>query len=179
MIFLTVGSSHFQFHRLLREVDFLISAGVLSDLVAQTGLTHYAPRNYAWRPFMTSQDMRLHLQKAEFVICHGGCGTLNECLGLRKKIIVVPRLARFAEAPDNHQMEIVDLLGQANSILVVREIHELQQRLGEVKTWEPNFERTDGSSLAAQILDRYIQSAFVPKTSNRGWLSILSRFRFM
>jgi UDP-N-acetylglucosamine transferase subunit ALG13 len=139
MIFVTIGSSHFGFARLIVEVDRLAGMGALPDVVAQIGQTDYEPRHCFWQRFLTPAEMQTNMQKADFVICHAGCGTIEEGLHLQKKMIVVPRLGRLDEAPDDHQLEIARLLAARNRILLAYEVQELDARVREIDDWTPSF----------------------------------------
>jgi UDP-N-acetylglucosamine transferase subunit ALG13 len=139
VIFVTIGSSHFGFARLIAEVDRLAGVGVLCDVVAQIGETEYEPRHCFWQRFLAPAEIRANMQKAEFVICHAGCGTLEDGLRLRKKMIVVPRLGRLEEAPDDHQLEIARLLAAHHRILLVHEVQELAGCVRQVPEWTPSF----------------------------------------
>jgi UDP-N-acetylglucosamine transferase subunit ALG13 len=139
MVFVTIGSSHFGFDRLILEVDRLAGTGVLSDVVAQIGETTHEPRHCRWQRFLPPAQMQATMQNADFVICHAGCGTLEDGLRLRRKMIVVPRLARLKEAPDDHQWEIARLLVAHNRILLASDVQELAFWIQEVHTWSPSF----------------------------------------
>jgi UDP-N-acetylglucosamine transferase subunit ALG13 len=139
MIFVTIGSSHFGFDRLITEVDRLAGEGRISDVTAQIGETAYEPRHCQWQRFLTPAQLRDHMQSADFVICHAGCGTLEDGLRLRKKMIVVPRLGRLKEAPDDHQGEIARLLAAHNRILLAHEVNDIAPCVAKVPTWSPCF----------------------------------------
>jgi UDP-N-acetylglucosamine transferase subunit ALG13 len=139
MIFVTIGSSHFGFDRLIVEVDRLAGAGVLSDVMAQIGETTHEPQHCRWQRFLTPAQVLETMRNADFVICHAGCGTLEDGLRLHRKMIVVPRLARLNEAPDDHQWEITRLLVARRRILVASDVQELASCIQEVHTWSPSF----------------------------------------
>jgi UDP-N-acetylglucosamine transferase subunit ALG13 len=139
MIFVTIGSSHFGFARLIIEVDRLAGLGILSDVIAQIGQTAYEPRHCLWQRFLTPAEIQMNMRKANFVICHAGCGTIEEGVRLHKKMIVVPRLGRLKEAPDDHQWEIARPLVTYNRVLLAREIQELAVRVREITDWTPSF----------------------------------------
>ncbi len=139
MIFVTIGSSHFGFARLIAEVDRLAGTGLLSDVVAQIGETEYEPQHCLWQRFLTTAQFQANMEKADFVICHAGCGTIEEGLHLHKKMIVVPRLGRLKEAPDDHQLEIARLLATRNRILLAYEVQELAACVRQVHDWTPSF----------------------------------------
>ena len=139
MIFVTIGSSHFGFDRLIAEVDRLAGRGELTDVVAQIGETRYEPQHCRWQRFLTPGQLCERMQQADFVICHAGCGTLEDGLRLRKKMIVMPRLVRLKEAPDDHQWEIARLLAAHNRILLAQEASEIAPCVAKVPLWFPCF----------------------------------------
>ena len=112
---------------------------MLSDVVAQIGQTDYEPRHCFWQRFLTPAEIQTNMQKADFVICHAGCGTLEDGPRLHKKMIVMPRLGRLKEAPDDHQLEIARLLAAHNRILLAYEVQELAARVREINDWTPSF----------------------------------------
>ena len=139
MIFVTVGSTVKDFSRLLQWVDYLLEEDLLHDVVAQVGSSAYQPTNYAAYRFLPRSRMSELIEAAEFVVSHGGAATLDECLGLRRKVIVVPRRAEFGESPDNHQFEIAEHLADLNRVLLARDLNELRCRVTEVADWQPVF----------------------------------------
>lgn len=163
MIFVTIGSSHFGFARLIVEVDRLAGLGVLSDVIAQIGQTDYEPRHCVWQRFLTPAEIQTNLQKADFVICHAGCGTLEEGVRLHKKMIVVPRLGRLKEAPDNHQLEIARPLAIYNRVLLAREIQDLAVRVREINDWTPSFAPPRVGNPVVAYITEFIAREIAPR----------------
>lgn len=153
MVFVTVGRVGSDFSRLLRWIDVLVEEGLLHDVVAQVGPTAYQPRNYPAHRFLSCDQLLSLIEQAEFVICHGGAATLDECLALRKKVVVVPRCAEFRESVDDHQFEIAEYLADMNRVLLARNLDELRGRLTEVANWSPVFaeRRSTRQDVAAAI----------------------------
>ena len=162
MIFVTIGSSHFGFARLIAEVDRLAGVGMLSDVVAQIGQTDYEPRHCFWQRFLTPAEVQTNMQKADFVICHAGCGTIEEGLHLCKKMIVVPRLGRLEEAPDDHQLEIARLLAAHNRILLAYEVQELAACVRQVYDWTPSFAPPRVGNPVVEYLVEFIAQEVAP-----------------
>ncbi|MTV80779.1 beta(1,3)galactosyltransferase EpsH, partial [Streptococcus pneumoniae] len=55
----------------------------------------------------------------------GGTASIVKALKLRKKIIAVPRLEQFGEHVDNHQLQIITVLGEEGYILPCFDIEQL------------------------------------------------------
>jgi UDP-N-acetylglucosamine transferase subunit ALG13 len=139
MILVTIGSSHFGFDRLITEVDRLAGRGEITDVLAQIGEGQYVPQHCRWQRFLTPAQLHEYMEQADFVICHAGCGTLEDGLRLRKKMIVMPRQAQLQEAPDDHQWEIARLLAAHNRILLAQEAGEIAPCVAQVPRWSPCF----------------------------------------
>ena len=109
MIFVTLGSQKFQFDRLLQAIDTMIDDGIVTDTVfAQTGASTYTPRNYEAIAFMDRNSFAETMEKATVVITHAGTGAIIGAVKKGKKVIAVPRLAKYGEHVDDHQIQIVN-----------------------------------------------------------------------
>lgn len=157
MVLVTVGVSGPEFRRLFDEVERLIAAGLLEDVVVQVGSDRPVPAGSRRQGLVSRARFLELLAASEFVISHAGCGTLDDCLGLGKKVIAVPREARFGEAPDDHQLEIVRLLAGLDAVLPVFAIDELERRVAEVSTWQPRPAAGPGSNRIPAILDDFVE----------------------
>ncbi|MGG3421161.1 glycosyltransferase [Heyndrickxia faecalis] len=126
MILVTLGTQRFQMNRVVDEIDHLIENKKLrdSEVVLQYGYSKkskYA-KNYQLIDEALFDDL---LNKAEFVICHGGTSSIIKALKASKKVIAVPRMSKFKEHVDDHQIEIVQVLYEKGYIEKVENINEL------------------------------------------------------
>ena len=109
MIFVTVGSQKFQFNRLLEAVDKLVEKQTIKDEVfAQIGYCSYNPQNYAFKPFLNRDEFAELTSRADIVITHGGTGAIIGAVKKGKKVIAVPRLAKYGEHVDDHQLQLIE-----------------------------------------------------------------------
>lgn len=117
MIFVTVGSQKFQFDRLLRAVDDFVASGAAGDVAfAQTGSCTYVPLHMGCEAFLDREGFRRCMDASTIVITHGGTGAIISAVKDGKKVIAVPRLSRYGEHVDDHQMEIVRQFGNMGLI---------------------------------------------------------------
>ena len=127
MIFITLGSQKFQFNRLLMEIDKLIEKGVITDnVVAQTGASDYIPQHYKSYDFLTRDEFQNYMKECELVITHAGTGAIITALKNDKKVIAIPRLAKYGEHVDDHQIQLINEFKELNFIEPVYEIDELE-----------------------------------------------------
>ncbi|HGV3373058.1 TPA: PssE/Cps14G family polysaccharide biosynthesis glycosyltransferase [Streptococcus pneumoniae] len=126
MIFITVGTQKHPFNRLLKKIDQLIELEVIKgEVFAQIGASDYKPKYFSYNSFLSSIDMNEKMREASMVITHGGTASIVKALKLRKKIIAVPRLEQFGEHVDNHQLQIITVLGEEGYILPCFDIEQL------------------------------------------------------
>lgn len=109
MIFVTLGSQKFQFDRLLRKIDGMIEGGMITEPVfAQTGASTYTPKHFEAAAFMDREAFAEKMEQAALVITHAGTGAIVGAVKKGKKVIAVPRLAKYGEHVDDHQLQIVE-----------------------------------------------------------------------
>ena len=146
MIFVTLGSQKFQFNRLLQEVDRLMETGVITDEVfAQTGYCDYIPKNYPYSQFLSREEFAARINAADIVITHGGTGAIIGAVKAEKKVIAFPRLAKYGEHVDDHQLQIIEMFRESNLIVGCMECSELEEALKQVETltFAPYVSNTD------------------------------------
>lgn len=125
MIFITLGSQKFQFNRLLKAMDELVGQGKITEEVfAQTGYSDYKPKNYEFKPFLDRDEFAKITEKADIVVTHGGTGAIIGAVKKGKKVIAVPRLAKYGEHVDDHQLQLV---GQFQELNLIYECDDCQQ----------------------------------------------------
>lgn len=119
MIFISVGTQKQSFRRLFHMVE---ESKVLDfhRIVAQTGYTEFKSDKIETIPFMSNELYKEYIKKSDFVICHGGVGTIFDALYAGKKVLAVPRLSKYAEHVDDHQIEICDELEKEGYILYLK-----------------------------------------------------------
>ena len=148
VIFVTVGTSTFPFDRLMRSVDEL---GLSDELVVQYGASEVIPRARVSRQFMAYPEVLEHMQHARTVVAHGGVGSILTALHAGKHPIVVPRRRQFAEAVDDHQVDLVTQLAQRGVVTLVDSLSELGSRIAEAPGVPVSAAAS--SSLAAAIAE--------------------------
>ncbi|MCL6584923.1 MAG: glycosyltransferase family 28 [Anoxybacillus sp.] len=157
MILVTVGTQRFPFDRLFKELDYLVETGVIKEkIIAQIGYTEYIPKNFETFPFISSEEMDQYLQASTLVITHSGTSSIIKCLKYRKKVIVVPRMAKFKEHVDDHQLEIAQLFAMKNWIEPVYDIKELGMKIQIVKHKRYADYTFDNNQLLSSI-DDYLE----------------------
>lgn len=134
MILVTVGSQKFQFNRLLEEIDKLIDKKIITDKVfAQIGVSDYKPKNYEYVDFMTQEEFNKKLDECNLLITHAGTGVIVNAVKKEKKVIAIPRLEKYGEHVDNHQIQLIKQFEELNFIEPCYELDDLEKKLNEIK----------------------------------------------
>lgn len=138
MILVVLGTFELPFDRLLKEIDKQIVAGnIKEEVLVQAGHTKYHSKNMQFFDFTTYEQMGKLYRDASFIITHGGTGSITMGMKLGKKVIAVPRLVKYGEHNDNHQLEIVKQFHQTGHILYWNEPMDLAEVLSKIETFKP------------------------------------------
>lgn len=118
MVFVVLGTQPFQMNRLLIMVDELIEHGKLKENVfAQIGSSNYVPKYFQYKRFLSQSEFDTKMSECRVLLTHCGVGTIISGLKKNKPIIVVPRLAKYREHVDDHQMEIAKTFEEKDYVL--------------------------------------------------------------
>ncbi|TSO25675.1 PssE/Cps14G family polysaccharide biosynthesis glycosyltransferase [Lactobacillus sp. LL6] len=127
MIFVTVGTQKFQFNRLLKEIDILIANNQIIDkVICQSGYSTYIPKNYSIQRFMNGNEYEENIKKCNLLITHAGVGTILTGKKYNKQIIVVPRLSKYNEHIDDHQLQIAEGFADKQLVFECKDISKLK-----------------------------------------------------
>lgn len=128
MIFVTLGSQMFQFNRLLEKLDELVEKDIITEeIFAQIGASDYIPKHFKYTKFLDREQFSHKMDLCSTVITHGGTGVIITAVKKGKKVIALPRLARYGEHVDDHQLQ---LLHQFDDLGIICACYDMEM-LGE------------------------------------------------
>ena len=149
MIFVVLGTQKFQLNRLLQKLDEYVEQGMLTDeIYAQIGNSTYKPRHYAYKDFMDKKEFDATIAKADLVIAHSGVGTIITAIHAKKPVVVFPRLAKYKEHVDDHQLDIARAFEMKKYVLCCYENDDLLEKINKCK----NFQFDEYVSQQKQII---------------------------
>jgi len=158
MIFVITGTQKFEFNRLLKAMDELLADKKITDKVfAQTGYSTYIPKNYGYSEYLSMLEFDRHISEASLIVCHSGAATINTSLKAGKIVVVVPRLQKFNEHVDDHQLEIAKKYSDANLLEVCHDIEKLYAHIEFAKN--KNFAKLESSEKKiVDIIDKWLEN---------------------
>jgi UDP-N-acetylglucosamine--N-acetylmuramyl-(pentapeptide) pyrophosphoryl-undecaprenol N-acetylglucosamine transferase len=126
VIFATVGTHGQPFSRFLDAL-----ASLDGDVVVQYG-HNAAPAGVREAvAFMPFDELNGRMREADVVVTHAGVGSVLCAREAGHVPVVVPRLHRFGEHVDDHQLELVAALSKDGHVVPVMDISELPAAVQE------------------------------------------------
>lgn len=158
MILVILGTQDKSFHRLLDEVERLIDNGMIKEeVIAQNGYTEFHPRHIKMHPFLDRTEMAKLQKEASYVITHAGVGSIMECLEQKKKVIVVPRLKKYKEHTNDHQLQILNTFCNSGYVIGCQEVSELETCIQKINRFKPQKLKNNSNQKMIAVITEYIE----------------------
>jgi beta-1,4-N-acetylglucosaminyltransferase len=157
MIFLTVGTQ-FPFDRLVRAVDEVVGGNRFKEnIFAQIGVTSYRPKNFESASELGKILFDKYFSEAEGVISHAGMGTITMAWEKKKPLLVMPRLKKYGEVVNNHQLDIAKRFEKLGYLLVAHGKEDLSEKMQQLKTFVPR-ERTTQTEAVSERISQFLKT---------------------
>lgn len=138
MILVTLGTQDKPFNRLLERIDEQIEKGnIKEEVVVQAGFTKYESKNMKIFDLVDREEFQKLITKCDLLITHGGVGSILTGLKNNKKVIVCPRLSKYGEHMNDHQIQIVSNFAKEGYILEYLDNNDLGDILKKIKNFKP------------------------------------------
>ncbi len=158
MILVTLGTQDKNFVRLLEKIDQLINNGLIKDkVIVQAGFTKYNSENMEIFDLISQDEFNDLMDKADIIITHGGVGNIISALEKNKKVIAVPRLAKYGEHINDHQTQIIAKFNALGYIIGLQDVDELDDAVKQIKKFKPKKFVHDNSkmlNLVSELIDK-------------------------
>ena len=151
MIFLTIGTLH-PFDRLVKTVDELVGAGRIEEsVIGQIGFGNYQPRHIEFFPVLEKKEFDDYMKKASLIISHAGMGSIITAINLQKPMIVMPRLQKYREHVNDHQLDTARKFEELGIVLVANTDDELVEKIAMVPHFKPAKREAKIDTLVSRI----------------------------
>lgn len=144
MIFVTVGTHQQAFQRLLDGLGSLPD----DELVVQYGYGRPPAAADEAAAFFGYREILERMERARVVVTHAGVGSILTALRVGHTPVVVPRLHRFGEHVDDHQVELVRRLEEEERVRAAWDVSELLAAVADVP---PRRARSDADPRQVQL----------------------------
>lgn len=158
MIFVTLGTNDKEFKRLLEQIDKDIESGKINDeVIVQSGFTKYESKNMQVFDLISSEKFEELIEKCDILITHGGVGSILTGITHNKKVIAVPRLEKYKEHVNDHQLQIIENFGKEKYILALKDLNGLSRMIEKAKTFKPKKFKSNTANFIS-MLEEYIDN---------------------
>lgn len=138
MILVLLGTQNNSFHRLLEEIQKNIDDGNIKEkVVVQAGYTKFESKDMTIYNQLPKEQLQELIKEANLIITHGGVGSIISSITNGKKVIAVPRLQKYKEHVNDHQLDIINSFNESGYIIGIHGVEELKEALKKVPDFEP------------------------------------------
>ena len=161
MILVLLGTQNNSFHRLLEEIEKNVENGNINEeVVVQAGYTKFEPQTQKQviKLFNTipKKELEKLIEESNFVISHGGVGSMVTANQKGKKVIAVPRYQKYHEHVNDHQVETIKIFAKKGYVMSIKDVQELEKALKDIKDFEPNIYKKQEENNIIEIIEKFI-----------------------
>ena len=157
MIFATVG--HKEFERLTKALDG-IAKNSDEEFILQLGYrAKYLPQNASYCDCVGRLEIEDYFTRASLLISHCTVSSILYAEMYGKPLISVPRLSRFGEAIDDHQVDFAREIrkdGIVEGLFIVQDISELEQTIRQARDTKVTYEPSGGRRALIEGIRQFI-----------------------
>ena len=118
------------FDRLLKKMDEIAGTSG-EEVVMQIGHTSFRPQNAKWFDFTTEAGIKEWCKKARIVVTQPAMSILD-AQEQGTPVIVVPRLKKYNEVIDDHQLDFARHLEKEGKVTAVYDVDKLEETLRNI-----------------------------------------------
>lgn len=138
LIFVTLGTQDKKFPRLLEAIQMQVDRGVIKDkIIVQKGCTDFSSPDMQLYDMLTMDEFEKYIKECDLLITHGGVGSIIKGLDNDKKVIAAPRLSKYGEHHNDHQLQIVNNFYNFGYILKLDDFDKLDEVYQLSKDFNP------------------------------------------
>lgn len=133
MILVLLGTQKHEFKRLVNKV---LEINTKEKIIIQLGFTkmNIDSKNIECFDFVEQSVLEKLIKESSFVITHAGSGSITTSLKLNKYVLVMPRLKKYNEHINDHQLEIVEDYINRNLIIKIDEFSDINDIIKSIKS---------------------------------------------
>ncbi len=159
MIFVILGTQDKVFPRLLEAIQHQIDLGNIKEkVIVQAGSTNFESKDMEIFDYISMDNFEKYIEKSDYIITHGGVGTILDGLKKNKKIITIPRLKEYGEHENDHQLQIIAEFVKLGYVLTCDDLSDLDQTIKNLNSFTPNKYQSNNNNfvnLVRSYIDKW------------------------
>ena len=161
MILITLGTQDKKFYRLLEAVQKQIDNKKIKDeVIVQAGCScDFKTVDMKIFDLIPMDEFDELISKCDLLITHGGVGSIITGLKNNKKVIAAPRLSKYGEHVNDHQLQIIENFKNSGYILSLDNFDELDKLITKSKKFKPqkyNSNTENFNNKLEKIIEGYL-----------------------
>ena len=158
MILVTLGTQDKTFGRLLEAIQAQIDQGNIKDrIVVQAGSTKFESKDMEIFDLIDRENFSSMIAECDLLITHGGVGSIINGLKNNKKIIAAPRLEKYNEHTNDHQLQIIEKFSDSGFILPLYDFDTLGTLINSIDSFTPK-KYTSNTENMVNLIANYIDN---------------------
>jgi UDP-N-acetylglucosamine transferase subunit ALG13 len=158
MILVTLGTFNIEFPRPLKAIEkAVIEKKVTEKIIVQRGHTNFSSDYLEVVQFFAPAELDKLYDEARLVVVHSGIGSVLSGVKKGKKLIVVPRLRKYKEHVDDHQLDLLNEFAKSNYIIPWNENESFEEVLAKAEDFVPKPFISTKDKLVDALID-YIEN---------------------
>ena len=130
---------------------------IKEDVIVQKGYTKFESKNMILYNQLPLNELEELIDKSDLIITHGGVGSIIMSIKKNKKVIAIPRLKKYNEHVNDHQLDIVKTFNDLGYIIGLNDVEELDEALKKVQHFEPKKYKSNTGNIL-KIIESFIDN---------------------
>lgn len=158
MIFVILGTQDKPFLRILKALEQEIKKGNIKEhIIVQAGCTNFKSKHMEIYDYLDMKTFNHYIAECDYVITHGGVGSILDSIKKNKKILVIPRQKAYDEHENDHQIQITEKFTKMGYIISCEHMKDLTNKIEELRSFQPKKYRSNNKKMI-QKLEDYIDN---------------------
>lgn len=151
-IFIMFGTQDKRFDRLM---DAVLNSNFIkeNDVYMQLGYTTGNYQGVHVQQYYSEDELLKQIELADLIITHAGVGAIVSSLKLNKKTIVVPRLGKYKEQNNDHQVQIMNRYNQLGYIIALEDLEKIDESVLSASQFIPKPYVADKQGIINEIAE--------------------------
>jgi len=151
LILVLCGTQKQDFSRMIKAVETLAQH---EKIVVQAGHTEYESDKIEIFDFISAEELKKLYDQADYIVTHGGAGSVFQAIKASKRTLIFPRLQKYGEHVDDHQLQLANKLHKMGYLLTFNDDDDIITMFDKLKQFKPKAYELKGDIIA--LIDQRI-----------------------
>jgi UDP-N-acetylglucosamine transferase subunit ALG13 len=142
----------FSFDRLTKAVDEAVKNGLIhQEIFAQIGKGGYKPQNFEWVEILDKDAFDQKVTNSSALLSHAGMGSISMAINNNKPLLIMPRLKKFGEHVNDHQLGTARKFEELGHVLVAYDASELHEKIKQLQSFCPKPRQNQAEAIRKRV----------------------------